>query len=120
MAEPGTQKAMCGVCGEWMSREELSRHSGTAHPEIQKLVTRTTRRVAVVAVVAGLGLILRMDTLSLGIRLKAFLPLRISSCHYGEPFLSQTEAGTPNLLVPALSHSALSKLADWTPPQGVH
>lgn len=61
MAEPGTQKAtICGVCGEWMSHGELPRHMQTAHPEIEKLMATATRRVALIAVPGGLGLILTL------------------------------------------------------------
>jgi putative flippase GtrA len=60
MAEPGTQKDlhMCAVCGEWISSEELSRHDQTAHPEIQRVIAKAMRRLALTAVAAGLGLIL--------------------------------------------------------------
>jgi putative flippase GtrA len=49
---------MCGVCGEWMSSEELSRHDQTAHPEIQKVIAKAMRRLALTAAAVGLGLVL--------------------------------------------------------------
>jgi len=58
MAEPGTEKAICGVCGEWMSPKELARHEREAHPEIHKLLARATKRIALIMLPAGLGLIL--------------------------------------------------------------
>ena len=60
MTVPGTAKAMCGVCGEWMSPEELSRHNQEAHPEIHKLLARAMRRIALITLPAGLGLILTL------------------------------------------------------------
>ena len=60
MAEPGTTKAICGICGEWMSPEELSRHDQVAHPEIHRLLARAMRRIALITLPAGIGLILTL------------------------------------------------------------
>jgi|GEM_PF-4244648 len=57
MTEPGTTRAICGICGEWMSPEELSLHSEEAHPEIHRLLARAMRRIALITLPAGLGLI---------------------------------------------------------------
>src|SRR3989442_9799952 len=60
MAEPGTTKAICGICGEWMSPEELSRHDQVAHPEVHRLLARAMRRIALITLPAGIGLILTL------------------------------------------------------------
>ncbi len=60
MTEPGTAKAMCGICGEWMSPEELSRHDQVAHPEIHRLLARAMRRITLITLPAGFGLILTL------------------------------------------------------------